>query len=138
MKKRRPLRILDASAVVELFAGHPKAMKELQAATDGDLLLSLPALAVAEAQAALRLPASTWYHFFGHRGVHEQALSWHGALNAGLLAATRLEHHPMQAALIGPIMVGQVVDEATAMHAPIVTRIPEAYGAYDVTLRVLD
>ncbi|MEU4560091.1 hypothetical protein AB0F72_17045 [Actinoplanes sp. NPDC023936] len=124
--------------MVELFAGHPKAMKELQAAVDGHLLLCLPALAVAEAQAALRLPARTWFYFFGQRAIHEQPLSWHGALAAGLLAAPRLEHHPMQAALIGPIMVGQVINEATLLHAPIVTRVPEAYGAYDVTLRVLD
>ena len=38
----------------------------------------------------------------------------------------RLENHPVHTALIGPLMAGQVIREATAMHGVIVTRIPEA------------
>ncbi|XVU21009.1 hypothetical protein ACQPZJ_27490 [Actinoplanes sp. CA-054009] len=64
-------------------------------------------------------------------------MTWYGALEAGSIAAPRLEHFPMQPALIGPIMVGQVVHEAREMDAVVVTRIPEAYGAYDVALHLL-
>lgn len=109
----------------------------LEVAAAGEVMLTLPALAVAEAQAALRLPLSTWYHLFGFPGIHEQQLTWNGAVEAGEIAAPRLEHHPMQPALIGPLMVGQMVAEATAMSAVIVTRIPEAYGAYRVSLLAL-
>jgi hypothetical protein len=129
-----PPRILDASAIVELFAGHPTLMRLLEDAEAGRLLLALPATAVAEAQAVLRAESAMWFHIFAFRGLHELPLTWHGAVAAGRIAAPRLEHHPMQPALIGPLMVGQVVQEATSMNAVVVTRIPEAYGAYDVAV----
>ncbi|MEV4351166.1 hypothetical protein AB0J83_42455 [Actinoplanes sp. NPDC049596] len=127
-------RIFDASALVELCAGHPEVMDILFKARAGKLTLSLPALAVAEAQAALRFSDHVWQHIFGFSGLTEQPLTWNGALAAGVIAAPRLEHYPMQPALIGPIMVGQVVHEAREMKAIVVTRVPEAYGAYNVTL----
>ncbi|GAA0493471.1 hypothetical protein Ade02nite_21570 [Paractinoplanes deccanensis] len=137
MTAARPPRILDASAVVELFAGHPEAMKMLENAEAGEGTLVMPALPVAEAQAAMRHPEKVWRHIFGRSGITEQALTWHGAIEAGLIAAPRLEHYPMQAALIGPIMVGQVVHEAREMGAVVVTTVPEAYGAYDVAVELL-
>ncbi|SNY55165.1 hypothetical protein [Paractinoplanes atraurantiacus] len=137
MNATRAPRILDASAVVEMFAGHPKLMKLLEKAQVGEEALTMPALAVAEAQAALRYSDKMWQYFFGISGLTEQTLSWFGALEAGSIASARLEHYPMQPALIGPIMVGQVVHEAREMDAVVVTRIPEAYGAYDVALHLL-
>ncbi|MFF5081722.1 hypothetical protein ACFY36_32125 [Actinoplanes sp. NPDC000266] len=137
MNAIRPPRILDASAVVEMFAGHPKLMKLLEKAQVGEESLTMPALAVAEAQAALRYSDNVWSHFFRLPGLNEQSLTWFGALEAGAVASSRLEHYPMQPALIGPIMVGQVVHEAREMGAVVVTRIPEAYGAYDVSLHLL-
>ncbi|WP_430786935.1 hypothetical protein [Actinoplanes sp. G11-F43] len=137
MTNPRPPRILDASAVVALFAGHPDVMMMLQEAEAGRMTLTLPSMAVAEAQAVLRAAPSMWHHIFAYPGIHEQPLTWNGAIDAGLIAAPRLEHHPMQPALIGPIMVGQIVDEATAMNAVVVTTLPEAYGAYNVALLVL-
>ncbi|BAL87695.1 hypothetical protein AMIS_24750 [Actinoplanes missouriensis 431] len=133
-----PPRILDASAVVELAGGHPELMLLLQRAAAEHVMLAMPALAVAEANAVLRLEENVWYHLFASTNLHEQSLSWSGAVAAGAIAAPRLEHHPMQPALIGPIMVGQVVNEAISMNGVIVTRIPEAYGAYHVSVLALE
>ncbi|XVU21008.1 hypothetical protein ACQPZJ_27485 [Actinoplanes sp. CA-054009] len=53
-------RILDASALVEMFAGHPVLMKFLEDAQAGQEALAMPALAVAEAQAALQFSEKMW------------------------------------------------------------------------------
>ncbi|MEU8244239.1 hypothetical protein AB0C07_38795 [Actinoplanes missouriensis] len=134
MTVQRPPRILDASALVELFAGHPELMQMLDDADAGLVLMAFPATAVLEAQAALRAEYRMWQHFFRFPGVHVLDLTAHGALDAGDIAAARLMHHPMQPVLTGPQMVGQVVTEAVGMNATVVTRIPELYGGHDVAV----
>lgn len=133
MTYRRP-RILDASALVELVQGHPEMMRLLDDADAGHLNLAVPTLAIAEAQVVLAITASAWDHIMEYRGVTELPLSTHAAVDAGDLARPRLEHHPVQKALIGPLMVGQVIREATTMGAVIYTRVPEAYGGHDVAI----
>lgn len=123
--------------MVELFAGNPQVMRMLNDAEAGVALVALPATAVLEAQAALRAAPSMWHHFFRFPGLTVLDLTGHGALDAGVIAAARLEHHPMQPTLTGPQMVGQVVTEARALNAAIVTRIPELYGGHDVPVVVV-
>lgn len=127
-------RVLDASAMVELFAGHPLVMQMLEDAEAGRVLIGLPATAILEAQAALRADDGMWHHVFRFHGVTVLDLTGDGALPAGRIASARLEHHPMQPALMGPQMVGHVVTEATAMNAVVVTRLPELYGGHDVAV----
>ena len=134
MTRQDPPRILDASALVELFAGHPKLMRMLTDAEAGRVFLLVPTLAIAEAQAAIGATGSMWDRILGLPGVRAMDLTQHVAVEAGELASARLRHHPMQAALIGPLMVGQVVYEAMSMNATIVTGVPEAYGGQDVAV----
>jgi hypothetical protein len=130
-------RILDASAVVELFAGHPRLMQMLDDAGAGRILIGLPSGAVATAQAVLKASPNMWAHIFRFSGLVELQEGWHAAVEIGTIAAPRLAHHPTDAPLIDPRMVAQAVREARIMSGVIITRIPEAYGAYD-DVSVLD
>ena len=132
-----PPRVLDASALVELLHGNPMLMRMLGDAHTGRLNVLLPATAVAEAQAAVSLPASMWNHVFGFRGVSTLNLHEHNAVEAGALAAPRLEHNPTQHVLTGALMVGHVLREAVATNGVIVTRLPELYGGHDVPVSAL-
>ncbi|KUL28830.1 hypothetical protein [Actinoplanes awajinensis] len=137
MISRHP-RILDASALVELFQGHPQMMRMLSDGEAGDFNLAVPTNAVLEAQAVLKATVSMWEHMLFRRSVIEVPLGIHAAIEAGNLARPRLEHHPMHRVLIGPPMVGHVLREALVMEGAIVTTVPEAYGGHDVPLTVID
>ena len=134
MTFRRP-RVLDASALVELFHGHPKMMRLLDDAGAGHFNLAIPTVAIAEAQAVLAVSASVWDHVMTYPGVTELPLCTHAAIDTGNLARPRLEHHPVHKSLIGPLMVGQVVREAVTMNGIVYTRVPEAYGGQDVAVK---
>ncbi len=64
-------------------------------------------------------------------------MSVHAGIEIGNLARPRLTYHPMHAALVGPLMVAQVLREALAMNAIIVSRFPEAYGGHDVAVSTI-
>ncbi|GLW30624.1 hypothetical protein [Actinoplanes regularis] len=132
-----PPRILDASALVQLFHGHPDLMKILKDSDLGQFSVAAPAGAVLEAQVVLKATTSMWDHFLAHR-VFELPLSGHASVEAGDLARSRLENHPVHRVLTGPPMVGQVLREAFAMNGAIVTAIPENYGGHNVVLAILD
>ncbi|WP_204298468.1 hypothetical protein [Actinoplanes campanulatus] len=53
----RTPRILDASALVELFSGHSTLMRLIDDATAGSPVVVVPTLAIAEAQAAIDAPS---------------------------------------------------------------------------------
>ncbi|MEU4155447.1 hypothetical protein [Actinoplanes sp. NPDC026670] len=127
-------RVLDASALVEVFSGHPEMMALLDTAAAGDVLLIVPTLAIAEAQTALDVTSSLWDHILGFPGIRTLDLSQHVAVEVGRLAGPRMRNHPVHTALIGPLMAAQVLYEATTMNAAIVTSIPEAYGGHDVAI----
>ncbi|MBB2946820.1 putative nucleic acid-binding protein [Actinoplanes lutulentus] len=130
-------RVLDASALVELFQGHPRLLELLGGAADGDFSIAVPAVAVAEAQAVLAVTGSAWSAILGRTGVTELPLSADAAVDVGDIARPRLLHHPVHSALIGPIMVGQVIWETKQMGAVVVTRVPEAYGGHDISVAVI-
>ncbi|MFF5293057.1 hypothetical protein [Paractinoplanes globisporus] len=117
--------------------GHPVLMRLLADAEDGQVNLLLPAVAVAEAQAVLAMPGSMWDHIFAFRGVVVLELTGRNAVEAGTLARPRLQHHPVQPPLTGPLMAGHVLREAIDTNAVIVTRIPELYGGHDVAVSPL-
>ncbi|WP_308120962.1 hypothetical protein [Paractinoplanes bogorensis] len=129
--------MLDASAVVELLQGHPMMMTMLADALAGWINMLLPASAIAEAQAAVRLPASTWDHILRLHGTVVLDLTGRNALEVGIFASPRLEHHPVQPLLTGPLMAGHVLQEAVETKAVIFTRIPELYGGHDVAVRAI-
>ncbi|GAA2692173.1 hypothetical protein [Actinoplanes palleronii] len=131
--------ILDASALVELFQGHPVLMRILEDADFGDFTMAVPTNAVLEAQVVLRATPSMWNHVLSpRRTIVELPLDIQATIEAGNLARPRLEHHPMHRVLIGPPMVAQVLREALTMIGAIVTAIPEAYGGHDVAIRLVD
>jgi hypothetical protein len=127
-------RVLDASALVEVFSGHPEMMALLNTAAAGEVLLVVPTLAIAEAQAVLGVALSLWDHILAFPGIRTLDLSQHVAVEVGRLAAPRVQNHPVHTALIGPLMIAQVLYEAATMSAVIVTRLPEAYGGHDVAI----
>ena len=123
-------RILDASAVVELFAGHPRLMQMLDDAGAGRVLIGLPSGAVAIAQAVLKASPNMWAHIFGFTGLVELPESWHAAVEIGTIAAPSLESHLSAAPLIDPRMLAQAVRESRIMSGVIITSIPQAYSEF--------
>ncbi len=113
-------RILDASAMVRLFDGHPMLMRMLIDAEQGNVFLLLPAAGIAQAQRVVQARADLWSQFLMFTGVRALELTEHTAIEAGLLD--------------GDISVTQVVFEARTMNALVVTAVPEAYVRYDVEL----
>ncbi|MDI6105107.1 hypothetical protein QLQ12_41635 [Actinoplanes sp. NEAU-A12] len=133
-RNRRP-RILDASALVELFSGHSTLMRLLDLANGGHALLAVPTLAIAEAQAVLDAPPSHWNRILALPGIRAMDLAQHIAVEIGGIAAPRLQNHPVHTALIGPLMTAQVLYEAKTMNAAIITSVPEAYGGHEVAIQ---
>ena len=130
-------RILDASALVELFAGHPDLMGLLDDAEAGQVVVLVPTLAIAEAQVVLDAAPRLWDHILGLRGLRSMELTESGAVEVGRLAATRLRHHRVHEPLTGALMVAHVLHEAFSMSGLIVTRVPQVYRGHDVTLMAL-
>ncbi|GIF08267.1 hypothetical protein [Actinoplanes siamensis] len=129
--------ILDASALVELFNGHPAVMNMLADAEVDRFSVVAPAAAVLEAQVVLKATPAMWEYMLDRRVV-ELPLHGEASVEAGNYARPRLEHHPMCRLLTGPPMVGHVLREAKEMGGAIVTVIPENYGGHDVAVTVLD
>jgi hypothetical protein len=53
-------RVLDASALVVLFSGHPLLMRMLDDAENGNVVLLVPTLAIAEAETELGAGTRMW------------------------------------------------------------------------------
>lgn len=130
-------RVLDASALVELFQGHPDLMRILTNADAGQFTVSAPASAILEAQVVLKATTAMWDHVLGSR-VCELPLQGHASIEAGDFARPRLENYPLHKVLTGPPMVGHVLREARVMTGAIVTAIPVNYGGHDVPLDVIE
>ncbi|MEU8663860.1 PIN domain-containing protein [Actinoplanes philippinensis] len=129
--------ILDASALVELFSGHPRLMRLLDDADAGDRFVIVPTLAIAEAQAVLNARQSHWDRILGVRSLLTIDLSPHVAVEIGRLAAPRLARHPVRPPLAGPLMTAQVLHEAQMLNGVIVTRLPEPYDGHDVAVQTI-
>ncbi|MEV0899441.1 hypothetical protein [Actinoplanes sp. NPDC049802] len=112
-------------------------MALLDDAMAGEFIIVVPTLAIAEAQAVLGVASSLWYHILGMPDVRQLDLSVGIALEVGRIAAPRLVHHPVHTALIGPLMIAQVLYEAKTMQAVIVTTVPEAYGGHDISVQTV-
>ncbi|GLY00217.1 MULTISPECIES: hypothetical protein [Actinoplanes] len=100
--------------------------------------LLVPATAIAEAQAAMRMPRAAWAHIYRIRGLSTLDLHEGNADQVGDLAAPRLQHYPMQKLLTGPLMVGHVLREAIETNAAISTQIPELYGGHSVPVVLIE
>ncbi|MBO3741734.1 hypothetical protein [Actinoplanes flavus] len=134
----RTPRILDASALVELFSGHSTLMRLIDDANAGSPVVVVPTLAIAEAQAAIDAPSQHWERVLSVPALRILDLSAPVAIEVGRIAGPRLRNHPVQAPLIGPLMTAQVLYEAKMLSAAIVTTVPEAYGGHDVAVQPLD
>lgn len=133
-----PPRILDASALVEVFSGNPTMMQTLDDADAGQLVAVMPVLAMAEAQVVLDAQDSHWSHILALPGVRSMPLAEDAAIEVGRIAGPRVRHHPVHTALIGPLMTAQVLHEAKTMNAVTMTRFPEAYGGHQVAIYTIE
>ncbi|AEV86857.1 hypothetical protein ACWT_5839 [Actinoplanes sp. SE50] len=122
-------RVLDASALIAMFGGHPDLMEMLDDAERGNVFLLLPTVAVAEAEAALNVGLALWTPFLMSRGVTTLDLTMHTAVEAARLADPQLP-----GAVAGPLMAGQVAFEAQALNAVVVTQMPSMYAGYEVAI----
>jgi len=127
-------RVLDSSALVVLFSGHPLLMRLLDDAEDGNVVLLVPTLAIAEAETGLGAGMRMWEHILAFRGLRALELTEHTAIEAGRVARTRLTAQDASPPLLGHLMVGQIVYESLAMNAPVVTQFPAAYRRHGVAV----
>ncbi|BCY10118.1 hypothetical protein [Actinoplanes sp. L3-i22] len=137
MTATNAVRVLDASALVELTQGHPEVMKLIDRAHFGQTTVVVPALAVLEAQAAVQMNLALWDHVLGLPGLRDLDLSPRTAAYVGDLAAPRLERNPLHTPLMAEQMAAQVAYEAIQMNAVVTTRIPGIYRGYAVSLMEL-
>ncbi|SDS96947.1 hypothetical protein [Actinoplanes derwentensis] len=133
-----PPRILDASALLDVFAGNREIMQMLDDVDEDQLAAVVPTLALAEAQAALASSRSHWEWIMGLRSLRSLPVTDDVAFAIGDIAAPRIRYHPVHTALIGPLMIAQVLYEAKLMNAVIMTRVPEAYGGHEVSIHTLE
>jgi hypothetical protein len=118
----RPARVLDASALVALFAGAPKVIDLLEQADAGRVTLGLPTTCIAGAQGSVR-SRNGWDAIL----LTSQVL----ALPFGEQAAVEIGLWP------GPLEVRHAVHEARAIGATVVTCRPEDYIDMNVPLLVV-
>ncbi|MGK5677477.1 hypothetical protein [Actinoplanes sp. URMC 104] len=134
------LRVLDASALVELFNGHRTLMRLMEDADSGGISLVVPTLAIAEAQAVMNARPAQWDFILAFRGIRTLPLSEHDAIAVGTAAAPALRAAPAArpVALIGPLMLAQVAHEARELGAVVVTGFPSVYAGFDVDVSGLE
>ncbi|MEV6305309.1 hypothetical protein AB0M02_38255 [Actinoplanes sp. NPDC051861] len=133
MSEHQP-RVLDASALIALFHGHPDLWQYLVEADKGGTNIAIPTNAVLEAQVILRCSQSAWNSMLNFDGVFELPLSLHAAREAGDLARPRMEFELPHRVLTGPPMVGHVLREALVTTGVIITSVPEAYFGHEVAI----
>jgi hypothetical protein len=130
-------RVLDASALVQMFQGHSLLMLLLDDAEQKNVNVLVPTLAIAEAEAVMGAEMRLWERFLALPGLRAMELTEHTAIETGLLAAGPLRAGGERHLLGGALMVAQVVWEAQAMSAPIITQYAGLYTGHDVAVMPL-
>jgi hypothetical protein len=115
--------IFDASAIVALFQGHPEAGDFLAQAERGELPLTLPAVAIADANATIRGNFNTWEAVFLTPNVHAAELSEFTAIEIGTWP--------------GGLQARQAMFEARETQGVVVTQNPDLYPPGAVALLVI-
>ena len=129
------LRVFDASTLIELFNGHRTVMRYMEEAEAGGMSLVVPALAIAEAQVVIAAPSRMWDHVLAFPGVRVMDLTEHTAIEVGTTASPALRSNAVAStALLGPLMVAQVVYEARTLNAVVLSGLPSAYAGFDVAV----
>ncbi|MEJ3745065.1 hypothetical protein WEI85_17430 [Actinomycetes bacterium KLBMP 9797] len=119
----KPPRVLDSSAMVDLFGGHTELGKMLTEALNGELHLLLPTAALADAEDRLGAGTVGWEPVLLTPGVTSLPLTEHAAIEVGQLP--------------GELAARHAVHEASALNAIIVTRKPGAYEGQRTSLLVV-
>ncbi|MEJ3744526.1 hypothetical protein WEI85_14675 [Actinomycetes bacterium KLBMP 9797] len=119
----RPPRVLDSSALIDLFGGHPALLTMLTQAENGELQLMLPTAALADAEDRLQAGSGGWEPLLLTSGFTALPLTEHAAIEVGQLP--------------GKLATRHAVHEAVALRATIVTRKPGAYKGQRVSLMVV-
>lgn len=118
----RPARILDASALAALFAGHVGAVDLLEQADAGRVTVCLPTVCIAEAQRRLRAETG-WDPIVLIPHVHSLPLGERAAIEIGMWP--------------GGLGTRHAVHEARAIGATVVTTRPDDYRDLNVPLLVV-
>lgn len=114
-----PARVLDATALVELFRGHTGLYDLLDEAASGQVVIGIPAVCIAEAEAVLKA-GSGWDAIFATPRVRSIPLDENAAVEIGSWP--------------GALAVRQAVREARLLNATVVTASAEAYRNLNVPL----
>jgi len=121
--RHRPPRILDASAIVALFNGHPELSRLLDLAGQGSMSILLPTTAIADAEAVIHHGTGGWEPILLSSGVGSLPLAEHAAIEIGCWP--------------GELAVRHAVHEADALRAAVVTTEPGLYKGLPVPLLVV-
>lgn len=115
-------RILDASALIALFRGHPGLYDLLDEAASGQTVIGIPAVCIAEAEAVLHA-GTGWDAVLITPRVRSIPLDESAAVEVGSWS--------------GALQVRHAVREARLIDATVVTSSPEAYRNLNVPLLVV-
>jgi hypothetical protein len=116
-------RVLDASAQIALFAGHPRLDELLGWAEHGRVSLLLPAACIAEAERVVQAGTGGWESVLLTPGIRTLPLVEHAAIEVGRWPGTLGARH--------------AVHEAYALRSVVVTTDRAAYDGLLVALQVV-